>query len=199
VLPPRLRRPPSFEGPIPEVVFLEWEAPLFRIQDSAVLSHRAYPSPLYRFDAPAGEYAVIYANDSEVGVFAEVYVDRGRRLGMEDARRHLVRIVPERPLQFVDLRADDTLAALGLDARISVGDDYEVCQEWALAFYERWSEVSGICYAARNAGLATRNVALFADRCASTLTLTSLGRLEDLEQIVLAATDRYRLSAPFLL
>jgi hypothetical protein len=199
VPPPRLRRPSSFEGPIPEVVFLEWEAPLFRIQDSDVLGYRAYPSPIYRFDAPAGEYAVIYANDSEVGVFAEVYVDRGRRLGMEDARRHLVRILPGRPLRLVDLRADDTLAALDLDARISVGDDYGACQEWALAFYERWSEVSGVCYAARNAGPTTRNVALFADRCASALTPTSLGRLEDLEEIVLAATDRYGLSAPFLL
>lgn len=192
--PPRLRRPSSFEGPIPGVVFLEWEAPLFRIQDSDVLGHRAYPSARYRFDAPAGEYAVVYANDSEVGVFAEVYVDRGRRLGTEDARRHLVRITPDRPLRLVDLRADGTLTALDLDARISTGDDYEVCQEWALAFYERWSEVSGICYAARNAGLTTRNVALFADRCASALTLTSLGRLEDLEQIVLAATDRDRKS-----
>jgi hypothetical protein len=198
VPPPRLRRPSSFEIPIPEFVFLEWEAPLFRIQYSADLSHRAYPSPIYRFDAPAGEYAVIYANDSEVGVFAEVYVDRGRRLGMEDARRHLVGILPERPLRLVDLRAEGTLAALDLDARISVGDDYEACQEWGLAFYERWSEVSGICYAARNAGLTTRNVALF-DRCASALTLTSLGRLEDLEEIVLAATDSYGLSAPFLL
>jgi hypothetical protein len=116
-------------------VFLEWEAPLFRIQDSGVLGYRAYPEPLHRFDAPAGEYAVVYANDSEVGVFAEVYVDRGRRLGMEDARRHLVRILPGRPLRLVDLRADDTLAAVDLDARISVGDDYEACQEWALAFY----------------------------------------------------------------
>jgi hypothetical protein len=180
-------------------VFLEWEAPLFRIQDSAVLSHRAYPGPRYRFDAPAGEYAVIYANDSEVGVFAEVYVDRGRRLGMEDARRHLVRIMPERPLRLVDLCADRTLASLDLDARISIGDDYEACQEWALAFYERWFEVSGICYAARNAGLMTRNVALFTDRCAPALTLSSLGHLEDLEQIVLSATDRYRLRASFLL
>lgn len=197
--PPKLRRPSSFEGPIPEVAFLEWEAPLFRIQDSDVLSYGTYPSALYRFDAPAGEYAVIYTNDSEVGVFGEVYVDRGRRLGMEDAHRRLSKITPERPLRLVDLRADETLAALDLDARISTGDDYEARQQWALAFYERWPGVSGICYAARNAGLKTTNVALFAERCASNLTLVSLGHLQDLEEIVLAAADRYKLSAPFLL
>jgi hypothetical protein len=45
----------------------------------------------------------------------------------------------------------------------------------------------GYLHAARNAGLNTRNVALFTDRCASALTLTSLGLLEDLEEIVLAA------------
>jgi hypothetical protein len=55
---------------------------------------------------------------------------------MADAKRHLVRITPKRPLPLVDLKDDRTLSALDLDARISVGDDYEACRQWALAFYD---------------------------------------------------------------
>lgn len=42
------------------------------------------------------------------------------------------------------------------------------------------------------------NVALFAERCEERLNLEPLGRLEDLEEIVLRATDRYGLRASFL-
>ncbi len=41
----------------------------------------------------------------------------------------------------MDLTNDRTLSALDLDARISVGDDYESCRLWALAFHEGWPEV----------------------------------------------------------
>lgn len=196
--PPRLRRPSDLRGPIPEVGFLRWDAPLYRIRDSASSGHRRYPTARYRFDAPGGRYAALYANDSRLGVFGEVYVNRRRRLGASDADRHLLELVPARPLPLVDLRADDTLAALDLDARISVGDDYEACQRWALALYERWPELCGVCYAARAGGIKTTNAALFAERCAAELGVNVLGRLSELGELVLAAADRYRLRVSFL-
>lgn len=168
------------------------------MQNSGSLDYRTYPTPRYRFDAPAGEYPTIYTNDSRVGVFAEVYVDRGRRLGSEDAGRRLVEIEPERPLPVVDLLSDNILTALDLDERISTGEDYERCQQWALALYETLPELCGIRYGARCAGRATANLALFADRCASNVALKDHGRLEDLPEVVLAATDRYKLRAAFL-
>ena len=168
------------------------------MQNSGTLDYRIYPTPRYRFDAPAGQYPIVYTNDSRVGVFAEVYVDRGRRLGSKDADRRLVEIVPERPLPIIDLLSDDILAALDLDERISTGEDYERCQQWALALYETLPELCGISYGARCAGRATANVALFADRCVSDVALKDHGRLKDLPGVVLAATDRYKLRATFL-
>jgi hypothetical protein len=119
---------------------------------------------------------------------------------MADAKRHLVRITPKRPLPLVDLKDDRTLSALNLDARISVGDDYEACRRWALAFYDEWPEVRGIAYAARWGGVRTTNVALFVERCREDLVVDSLGRLGDaaLEELVLEAADRYRLRVAFL-
>jgi hypothetical protein len=198
VPPPRLRRPTDPNGSIPDIDFRAWEAPLYRIQNNASLAYKRYPSARHRFDAPAGQYAALYANDSSVGVFGEVYVSRGRRLGASDADRRLLELTPKRSVSLVDLRDDRTLAALDLDARISVGDDYETCQQWALAFHERWRELRGVCYAARAGGVQTTNVMLFAERCSEDLDLNALGRLADLEELVLTAADRYRLRVSFL-
>ncbi len=196
--PPRLRRPSDLGGPIPDIALHFWEAPLYRIQDEVSLSYRRYPTARHRFDAPGGQYAAVYANDSKVGVFSEVYVNRRRRLGRSDADRHLLELTPKRPLPLVDLRDDETLSALDLDARIGVGDDYEACQEWALAIHEGLPETCGICYAARAGGIKTTNVLLYPERCSEDLSPKDLGRLGELERIVLTAADRYRLTVPFL-
>jgi hypothetical protein len=200
VSPEPLRRPPEPRGGLPTVTFHEWTDPVYRIQDDDRISSRRYPRPRYRFDAPSGEYAVLYANDTKVATFNESYAEKRRRIPMADARRHLVRITPKTPLPLVDLRDDRTLSALNLDARISVGDDYEACRRWALAFHEEWPEVRGIAYAARWGGVRTTNVALFVERCREGLVVDSLGRLRDaaLEDLVLEAADRYRLRVAFL-
>lgn len=182
---------------MPVVEFREWADPVYRIQNDDLISSRTYPRPRYRFDAPDGEYAVLYANDTKVATFNESYAEKRRRIPEADAKRHLVRITPKRPLPLVDLRDDRTLTALDLDARISVGDDYEACRRWALAFHEKWKEVCGIAYAARWGGVRTTNVALYVERCHEDLTLASLGR-PALEGLVLEAVDRYRLRAAFL-
>jgi hypothetical protein len=195
-----LGRPPEPRGELPAFEFHEWINPVYRIQDGDRISSRRYPTPRYRFDAPGGEYAVLYAKDTEVATFNESYAEKRRRIPSADAERHLVRNTPKRPLPLVDLKDDRTLSTLDLDARISVGDDYEVCRQWALAFHAEWPEVCGIAYAARWGGVRTTNVALFVERCGENLTLDSLGRLGDpvLEESVLEAADRYRLRVAFL-
>ena len=200
-MPPKpLRRPPELgEGPT-DIEFRAWTSPVYRIQDDERISARRYPEPRYRFDAPGGEYAVLYANDTEVATFNESYAEKRGRIPVTDAHRHLVRITPKVPLPLVDLTDDRTLSALGLDARISVGDDYEACGEWALAFHERWPEVCGMAYAARWGGVRTTNVALFVERCKEDVALNLLGRLGDpnLDGLVLEAADRYKLRVKFL-
>ena len=198
--PEPLRRPSELGGQLPAVEFREWTDPVFRIQNDDRISSRRYPKPRYRFDAPGGEYAVHYANDTKVATFNESYAEKRRRIPAADAERHLVRITPKNPLPLVDLRDDRTLSAMDLDARISVGDAYDACRQWALAFHEEWPEVCGIAYAARWGGVRTTNVALFVERCHEVLELDSLGRLGEpaLEDLVLEAVDRYRLRVAFL-
>jgi hypothetical protein len=200
VSPEPLHRPPGPSGGLPAFEFLEWTDPVYRIQDEDRISSRRYPIPRYRFDAPGGEYAVLYANDTKVATFNESYAEKRRRIPAVDAERHLVRVMPKKPLPLVDLRDDRTLSALDLDARISVGDDYEACRQWALAFHEEWPEACGIAYAARWGGVRTTNVALFVERCREDIVLDSLGRLGDpsLEDLVLEAADRYKLTVAFL-
>jgi hypothetical protein len=200
VSPGPLRRPPESVGEPPPVGLRDWTDPVYRIQGDERLSSRRYPEPRYRFDAPGGEYAVLYANDTDVATFNESYAERRRRIPAADAERRLVRITPRVPLPLVDLTDDRTLSALDLDARISVGDDYGTCRRWALAFHEWWPEACGVAYAARWGGVRTTNVALFVERCAEDMVLDSLGRLGDpaLETLVLEAADRYRLTVAFL-
>ena len=200
-MPPKpLRRPPEPSEELPEVELRGWIDPVYRIQEGERISARRYPEPRYRFDAPGGEYAVLYANDTEVATFNESYAEKRRRVPAADAHRHLVRITPRTPLPLVDLTDDRTLSVLDLDARVSVGDDYEACGLWALAFHERWPEGCGVAYAARWGGVRTTNVVLFAERCENDLVVTSLGRLGDpnLEDLVLEAADRYKLRVAFL-
>ncbi len=194
--PPRLPLPPATLPPITPIL---WTTDLWRIQNGMVSVGRTYTAPRYRFDAPHGEYPVLYACASKVGTFAEVYGDRARRLGEHEGERSLVRLVPRAPLPLVDLTDVRLLASLGLDERISVGDDYAACQEWALTLWQGAPEIAGIRYRARKAGATVTNVALFLDRCGEQLTSPpdEAHMLEELEEVVLAAADIYHLVVKF--
>ena len=158
-----------------------------------------YPAPRYRFDAPHGEYPVLYACTSPLGTFAEVYGDRARRIGEHEGERYLVRVVPRAPLPLVDLTDVRLLASLGLDERISVGDDYATCQAWAHALWRGLPKIAGVRYRARKAGATVANVALFLDRCGTHVTNPpdEVHMLEELESVVLEAADIYNLVVKF--
>lgn len=72
--------------------------------------------------------------------------------------------------------------------------------QWALAFHEAWQEACGIAYAPAEAAVRTTNVAMFVERCRENVAVESLGLLGDpgLEELVLEAVDRYKLTAAFL-
>jgi len=124
-------------------------------------------------------------------------VERGRRLGKHEGGRYLIELCPRSPLSLIDLQDYRVLALFDLDERISVGDDYEACQAWALAIYQQYPAVSGISYRARKAGALVTNVFLYADRCATELDILSARRLDEIEEVVLRAADRYRLTIYF--
>ncbi len=172
---------------------------MWRIQNGTAITARSYPAPRYRFDAPHREYPVLYTCASQLGTFAEVYGDRARRLGEAEGGRYLVRLVPRAPLPLIDLLDVRLLASLGLDERISVGDDYAACQAWALALWQRCPEIAGIRYRARKAGATVANVALFLDRCGDHIVISpdEVCMLEELEAVVLEAADVYNLVVKF--
>jgi len=174
-----------------------WQAPLWRIQSTPKLAPRRYPAPRFRFDAPEGEFAAIYACADPLATFAETYRDRGRRLGPEDGDRHLLRLVPTRPLPVIDLRDERLRVALGVDERVSVGDDYTACQAWSGALFTGLPDAAGIAYRSRLSDARGTNVVLFAERCADSLNIETLGQLATLEPLVLAAADRFGLTVYF--
>lgn len=195
---PRLPALPGPPGTLPSITLLRWDADLWRIQNSDQVRYGTYPTPRYRFDAPHGEYPLIYACDSALGTFAEVYGERARRLGIDEGQRYLVHFMPRAPLWLVDLHDIQLLATLRLDERISVGDNYRACQAWALAFYRQLPQASGIRYRARKAGATVSNVALFADRCGELLDIaTDTDRLESRATLVLRAAAVYNLIVKF--
>ena len=175
-----------------------WDGSLWRIQNSPNLGFRSYPEPRYRFDAPGGEYATIYANSSDIGTFAEMYrIERAGRLGLSEGERHIVEITAKEPLPLIDLTDVKLLSALKLDDRISTGDHYDVCQAWALAFYQDALEICGLRYWPRKAGRGSTNVVLFAERCHSFISIASANKLKHIEPTVLIARDLYDLVVKF--
>ncbi len=197
--PARLNTPSI--RPIPALVDYEpltWRRSLWRIQDSPDLSFKRYPEPKYRFDAPSGEYTTVYTNSSDIGTFAEMYrIERAGRLGPAEGERYLVEITAREPLPLIDLTDVRLLSTLGLDDRLSTGECYDLCQEWALAFYQDRPDVCGLRYWPRKAGRNSTNVVLFAERCSSFVGVASANKLKHIERTVLAARDLYDLVVKF--
>jgi hypothetical protein len=146
-----------------------------------------------RFDAPAGEFGVLYVAKDERGAFIETF---GHATGVrlvdhrEIAARGLVRIVPRRPLRLVNLTGAG-LARLGADARLTAGESYDPPHRWARAIHDHPTQPDGIVYTARHD--PSRLCAGIFDRAAGGLTVVSLGSLADATNVALLAglLDRY--------
>ncbi len=137
--------------------------PLFRVHARARGAVFYNPANIARFNAPEGEYGVMYASESEEGAFAETFVRHRTRPPVVDwtmlSQYSLSRFAWSRPLTLVDF-AGRALTPLGLDARICSGDFYPLCQRWSRWIHDHPDMVDGIIYPARNAP-HVRSVALF--------------------------------------
>jgi hypothetical protein len=175
-----LRGPPAgFERA--ELVLVEIDpAALLRLAFRSKASHVGFrDSARYRFDAPAGEFGVLYAAFDLATAFAETVLRTAPQdvapgeeplLTYEElARRRVVQLaaVPgRRPLRLVKLY-DEGLAAAKVDNRIATDDDYPTTRLWAKAFHDHPEQPDGLIYLSRFMG-ARRSVVLF-DRCANAL------------------------------
>ncbi|MEE8524501.1 MAG: RES family NAD+ phosphorylase [Thermoanaerobaculia bacterium] len=113
------------------------------------------PLSTARFDhhrPPLGsdrERSVWYAARSLVGATAEAFGDLGFVDKSTGRRVAVVRV--RSSLRLVEL-AGTAARAFGLDQRIGTSTDYEVCQAWARAFYDRYPDFAGIHWRGRQAG-----------------------------------------------
>jgi hypothetical protein len=106
--------------------------------------------PRYRFDAPGGEYRVLYLSAALRGAFVETILHKP--MGRIIARRYVDErawtvLSPRRELKLVKVR-DDGLHWYGLDANISASTDYRETRRVALAFFQHYRDADGLSYRA---------------------------------------------------
>ena len=129
-----------------------------------------------RFDAPGGEYGILYIAADAHGAFVKTFGrEPGRTLIDWDElnARNFSEIASSRPLRLTDISGAG-LARIGADARLSTGD-YSVSQIRALALHRHPEQPDGLLYRSRH-GPSRLCAALF-DRAEHALTATSLGLL----------------------
>ncbi len=157
---------------------LSTEADWFRIHQSRYAAIFFGRTRRYRFDAPAGEFGVLYAGSDEQCAFVETF---GHSLDIrvvtmdELKQRDLTRLTANRSLRVVDLTSSG-LARLGADNRVCTGD-YHLAQRWALALWRHPDQPDGLMYRSR-LDPARQCIALF-DRVQDALIASSRGTLAD--------------------
>jgi hypothetical protein len=109
--------------------------------------------PRNRFDAPAGEFGVLYVADDPRGAFVETFAhDTGRTPFVTESElraRALSKVRARRALALVDLRGPG-LVHVGADAALTGIADYALTRRWAQAFFDHPSAPDGILYRARH-------------------------------------------------
>ncbi len=145
----------------------------------------------HRFDAPAGEYGVLYAAEDDFSAFIEVFGDPLdiRVVSQADLRQYcLSAVTASRPLHLIDLTAEG-LSQLGADVRLTSGDDYALSQRWARALWGHPRHPDGLVYPARH-DPSKESVAIFgrAGRAVRTRRLRRI--VDDLARLA-AILERY--------
>jgi hypothetical protein len=187
--------------PLPASDFQKLDLPLVVYGDALFRIYRNGRDPAFwgktgdnRFDAPAGEFGVLYAASDQYGAFIETcggLLTRTVTSGFLGARGW-ARVIPARNLNLVDLSGSG-LARIGADERLCSGE-HDIAQHWSLALWQHPATVDGIHYRARHDPSRT-SVALF-DRAASAVTIAEEGGLlADVNKTLLAAIlDNYQFS-----
>lgn len=120
--------------------------------------HKRARAPLFygrsrqnRFDAPGGEYGVLYAGADAHCAFIETFghTTGGRLISVHQLDlRLLTELQVTAPLRLADLTGTG-LARLGADERLCAGD-YSDSQEWSGALYDHPERPDGLVYRSRH-------------------------------------------------
>jgi hypothetical protein len=126
-----------------------------------------FDRPRHRFDSAGGLFRTRYAARTERAAFRERFSDEGRRISAAHATDHLVEIRGR--LRVIDLRAERTLEALGVDDEVNVGRDPRVLAATQL-LADRLVDwygggphgLHGLLYRSRTTPSSSPNLAFFA-------------------------------------
>lgn len=154
-------------------------------------------APTYRFNAPDGSYGVCYLATSLTGSLLETLAisrpDEGKWFvtSAELRARYVARATTKRPLRFAYL-ADDGLQLLGIDLRVTGGNDYLLSRAWSGAIHQHAAQVDGIFYPSRHHNRLF-SVALF-ERTRADIAFSVWGILGERDQrdLWLATTRFFR-------
>jgi hypothetical protein len=147
-----------------------------------------------RFDAPNGEYGVLYLAENEDCAFIETFgQSTGNKLVTVSSLREagLAIVQSTRTLRLLDLVNTGGLPRIGADGRLCSGD-HGIAQRWSKALKEHPCNPDGIYYRSRHDQALTA-CALY-DTAAHTLSVTTAGTLMDPDKRDLLARilDKYQ-------
>lgn len=202
-----VRKPPGDFTQTPDVVAIPTGTTFLR------LSHRRHSSSLYygrasryRWDAPDGQFGVLYVGTTFEVCVAETVARpapdapldaaTGVKILSEagDLRPYDVyRITAHRPLMLAAMYGA-TFQRLGIDSAVLAARDYASSQAWARWLHDHPMNFHGIQYVSRLLGNAY-NIALF-DRSSDCLREEKLGALVDYRDVATHA-DIYTLLEAF--
>lgn len=107
--------------------------------------------PMYRFDAPNGEYRVLYVGRSFAAAFIETMLRMPHLKGVDRTQleaRSASELFCKSGLRMVDLRSHG-LSAIGADNQLTTGP-YAVSAAWALSLFKHPERPDGILYRSRH-------------------------------------------------
>lgn len=145
-----------------------------------------------RFNAPAGEFGVLYLATDPFGAFVETF---GRITGdnivpTEQLRQGcLCRVDAHRPMALVDLTGPG-LARIGADARLCTGE-HALARRWALALWSHPRQPDGLYYRSR-LDPERSCLALFEDRAGAAVSATHQGSLLQHPHLLSEILDHYQ-------
>jgi hypothetical protein len=142
-------------------------------------------SNVFRFNAPAGEFGVLYLGEDENSAFIETYgwLTGERYITREQlTKRCLAQVSANCSLNLVDFSGKG-LAQVGADGRLCMGDNYKISQDWSLALWKHPQKLDGILYRTRH-DPDKKAVALF-DRTEvkASLSFKEMGSLLDYDNV----------------
>lgn len=140
---------------------------LFRIYWTTLDSMKFSIGNANRFDAPGGEFGVLYTAAEIEGAFVETVLRRNGRLIRREkvAARSWTEIILTRSLTVARLYGDGLLWH-GQDGSISTSNDYQDARALSLALFEDFPHLDGIAYRSKHDN--DRMCYAFFDRAGST-------------------------------